>query len=268
MIKCKLWLLLFCVIPLLVTAQTEQWDVYLAQYDKGVGSVIVDMGVKDMAPVARLPFMIITGVKFDDCKADGMPSTNEFDHLYVVSDSVKLKINNLVENKLVGTFTYQCERLDYYYVKDTVGLRQVLSALYSTRFERYQPYISFREDKSWKGYLDFLYPNEVIFEYMKNQKVLIGLQESGDDFEKSRKVDHWLYFATEQGRECFIEYATKNKFIIETKEKTVTDLPFKLQISRTDKVTLPEISAITLELRKQVRKCKGKYDGWETFVVK
>ncbi len=53
------------------------------------------------------------------------------------------------------------------------------------------------------------------------------------------------------------------------KEKTdKTDKPYKLQISRIDKVDISSISKLTLELRKQAVHCNGEYDGWETFLVK
>jgi hypothetical protein len=82
-------------------------------------------------------------------------------------------------------------------------------------------------------------------------------------------VDHWIYFSTEADRNCFIRYATQDNFKVESKDKDSNlKLPFKLQLSRTDKVDLSSISKLTLELRRQAKKCNGDYDGWETFVVK
>ena len=70
-------------------------------------------------------------------------------------------------------------------------------------------------------------------------------------------------------RDCYINYSTKLGFKIESEEKTSDTLrPFKLQISRNDKVEVALISKLTLELRKEAIKCNGVYDGWETFVVK
>ena len=252
-----------------VLAQEENWDVYMAQYDKGPASIMLNMGMKKIAPVTELPFVLVTGVKFRDCPSDGMPSQNEFTNLYKISDSVKATVDRKVKNNLVGTFTYQCERLDYFYLADTTGLRQQLITLYKDHFSLYTPYINIKADKEWKGYLNFLYPNEEAFEFMQNQKVVSRLQKAGDKLDKERQTDHWFYFSTGADRSCFIYYAVQKRFKIESTEKT-TDLnrPFKLHLSRTDKVDIASISKITLELRRQAKKCKGEYDGWETFVIK
>ena len=262
-------LILTLVFPFCLMAQEEGWDVYMAQYEKGPGSTVINMALRQVAPVKNLPYILVTGVKFKDCGNDGFPSKAEFNTLYKISDSVKTIIEHHITNKLAGTFTYQCERLDYYYISDTAGIRQKLTGLYTKRFKEYEPYISIKQDMDWKAYLDFLYPTEDIYESMTNQKVVLKLQQAGDKLEKERQVDHWIYFTTENDQNCFISYATSNKFKIESKGQTKDPKrPFKLQISRIDKADLSSISKITLELRKQAERCKGDYDGWETFVIK
>jgi hypothetical protein len=169
---------------------------------------------------------------------------------------------------MAGTFTYQCERKDYYYIKDTGNIRKKLSALYTKQFPEYQPIINIREDVAWDAYLTFLYPNEETMEYMNNEKVLTKLQEAGDKLEKERPVDHWLYFPDAQVRDSFIVFAKGKGFKIESKEMRDGTKPFQLHISRVDKVDLPSISKLTLELKREARKYDGDYDGWEAFVVR
>lgn len=250
-------------------AQEDTWDAYLAQYEKGIGSTLINMSAKAYAPDIHFPFIVITGVKFKGCSTDGMPSTEQFPELYAITDSANLAISLTTTTIHVGTFTYQCERLDYFYVKDTIGLRSAISAVYSRAFTAYQPYLNIKTDKKWEAYLDFLYPNEEVFEFMQNQKVLFNLEEKGDKLDKARQVDHWAYFTTEKDRDCFIPYLTKAGFKIETKEKTKDKpKPYQLRFSRTDKILLTEISKLTLVLKKEAEKCNGDYDGWETFVIK
>jgi len=268
--KKKIFLvILFAVTHSLLYAQEENWDVYLAQYEKGPGSTLLDMSLKQVAPIKNLPYVLVTGVKMIGCVRDGLPSKEEFEIFYKVSDSVKLYIDKKVINKQAGTFTYQCERLDYYYIADTAGIRDELARLYKKYFANYEPYISIKPDDKWEAYLDFLYPGEEIQEYMKNQKVVLQLQKSGDQLTKERQVDHWLYFKSEKDRDCFILYAQQKKFKIENKEKR-NDFknPYSLRISRTDKVDIPSITKVTLELNKEAANCGGDYDGWETFVIK
>lgn len=266
----KLSSLLLCItIYSIASAQDdEQWDVYMAQYEKGAGSTVINMSLKSKAPDKNFRFLLSTGVRFNDCTTDGFPSQEEFQKLYVVSDSVKNLVNLAVSNIIAGTFTYQCERKDYYYIKDTVGIRQKLSALYKKQFPGYEPLINIREDAAWEAYLTFLYPNEETMEYMHNEKVVTKLNEAGDKLDKDRLVDHWLYFPDAKSRDSFIVYAKAKGFKIESKEMSEGPKPFQLHISRVDKVDLPSISQLTLQLRREARKYNAEYDGWETIVVR
>jgi hypothetical protein len=261
--------LITLLLPLFMLAQEEYWDVYLASYDNKPGSTILNMSAKNYAPDKKLPYICVTGVKFSDCTGEGLPTSSEFPRLYIIADSVKNIMNQTVKNILTGSFSYQCERLDYFYVADTTGLRKLLTDLYAKKFPGYNPYINIKEDKNWEAYLNFLYPNEETYEYMQNQKVVIKLKEAGDRLDKKRQVDHWLYFKTKKDRECFMAFALKMNYKIESGEKNDGSKDhFKLHISRTDNVDLAFISKVTLELRRLAAGCNGNYDGWETVVVK
>lgn len=251
------------------TQDNDHWEVYMAQYEKMPGSTLVNMSLKEKAPVQQFGYLLITGVTFKNCTSDGFPTQSEFDKLYAVSDSVRKIVASTVKYLAVGTFTHECERTDFFYISDTSHLRQKLTALYKKRFPAYTPIIKLKEDKEWKAYLTFLYPNDETIEYIKNDKVVMKLQEAGDKLEKERLVDHWLYFKTSGDRDNFINYAKAHQFKIETTETVKnTKLPFQLHLTRTDKVDLPSISQITLQLRKEALKYNGQYDGWETFVVR
>jgi hypothetical protein len=224
-------------------AAQENWDVYLASYEKGVGSTVVNMGVRKSAPDTRLGFVLITGVTFGDCTPDGFPTEAQFAELYAIADSIKAVLERRGDFLNVGTFTYQCQRLDYHYVKDTGMLRSTLAAMYRKYFPGYVPYINMREDRSWKTYLEFIYPNEETMEYMQDQKVVMRLEEAGDKLDKPRRVDHWLYFATEKDRQCFLDSISALKFTVEemsTEKKG--ELPYKLQLSRVDQVDISSMA--------------------------
>jgi uncharacterized protein (TIGR01619 family) len=227
------------------------------------------MSIKNVAPVKDMPFLLATGIGFDQCNTDGLPEKEAFPQLYKVSDALKLFMDNNLQNIFTGTFTYQCERQDHYYIKDTVGLREKLNKFYTDSFPGSKYRINIKTDNIWQDYIDFLYPNAVSLEFIANEKVISKLKEAGDQPEKERLVDHWLYFKTETDQACFIPYAIKQKFKIVSKEKTSdANRPYKLHIARTDKVELSAISAITIDLKRVAMRCNGAYDGWETAVVK
>jgi len=268
MMKCFTFLFAFLIHTVVSFSQEDSWDVYLAQYEKGVGSTMINMSLKKIAPVPQYPFLLKTGVRLIDCSNDGLPSKDEFERLYRISDRVKVIIDSTLKNIPVGTFSYQCERTDYYYIKDTAEIRSQLELIYQKEFPNYKYSISFRYDKSWEAYLTFLYPNEETYEYMTNEKVILNLTKAGDDLSKPRLVDHWLYFNDEATRIRFITYALKEKYKIESKEyRKDARLKYQLQISRTDRVDINSISKITIQLRKMAKGLDGEYDGWETFII-
>lgn len=248
--------------------QEESWDVYMAQYEKGPGSTVINMSLKEVAPVKQMAYLLSTGVTLIKCSTDGLPVKEEFDMLYKISDSIKHIVDSKTKNKFVGTFSYQCERNDYYYLSDTIGIRKLLETAYKKTFPKYKYTINIKTDEQWEVYLAFLYPNDETFEYMSNQKVVLKLTEQGDDLAKPRQVDHWLYFKTVTDRDKFIAYALKEKFKVEDKQfNKDLQLNYKLRISRIDNVDLGSISKTTIELRKKAKELNGVYDGWETFVV-
>lgn len=267
--KQYLILLALLIKSLFSFSQEDNWDVYMAQYEKGVGSTVLNMSLKNYAPIKEFPYLLKTGVKLINCSVEGLPTKEEFDVLHAISDNVKSVIDSNLKNKPAGTFSYQCERMDYYYLNDTNRIRKLLESTYQKSFPDYKYSITIRSDSSWEAYLAFLYPNEETYEYMTNEKVILNLTKEGDDLSKPRQVDHWLYFKSEADRDNFIPFAVLEKYKVESKEFLKdSKLKYKLQISRMDNVDIGSISKITMELRKKAKQLNGVYDGWETFVVR
>jgi hypothetical protein len=250
-------------------SQEDHWEAYLARYEKGVGSTLVNMSLKEDASIKEYPYLLKAGVKLLNCSVEGLPLKKEFDVLYAISDKIKSKIDSSKKNKQAGTFSYQCARNDYYYISDTDHIRSALETVFKTYFPNYEYTIDIKADPGWDAYLTFLYPNEETMEYIENEKVIMHLTKEGDDLSKSRPVDHWLYFKTQADRESFLKYALQEKYKIESKEYIEKrPLHYQLHLSRTDKVDIVSISSITIKLRRKAKELNGAYDGWETFVIK
>jgi DNA-binding transcriptional MerR regulator len=259
----------FCATLMVLKAQTQDWDVYLQKYDLGPGSIVVDLSLIEKAPLDSMPFIIITGVKFNKCTEEGLPQTDEFENLYRISDSIGSVINKVKGKALAGIFTYQCKRLDYYYVSDTLGLSFQIAECYKRNFPKYEFHLSINHEPSWVSYTEFLYPNKPILLYLTNRKQVAEFEQKGDSVNKARKVNHWIYFPTEKSRLEFIQIASNKGFNIENIQRvSESRLPYQIHISRIDKIELQTITEITLELRKQAFRLGGEYDGWETEMAK
>jgi regulator of RNase E activity RraB len=141
--------------------------------------------------------------------------------------------------------------------------------MYKSFFDGYKSYLKITDDKEWKAYREFLYPNEEALEYMENNKVLINLMEKGDNLAKARQVDHWIYFKNPEDRSKFEAFVKAKEYNIVGKDKLKdNEYPYQLHISRIDVLDHNTINTITIELKKKAKEFNGDYDGWETFVVK
>jgi hypothetical protein len=264
-----LLLILYMASTITCTGQNDEWATYMADYEGKPGSILVDLGLKKTAPLAKYPYLLVTGVKFTNCREDGLPQKSEFEKLYAVSDAVEAKLKSFKAFVMAGTFTCDCERLDYFYVSDTTDLRNRLTALYGSKFKSYSHYTSIKPDKNWAAYLEFLYPNDLNLESIRNQAVLSQLIESGDKLVEPRVIQHWAYFSNTTDRNCFMAYVKSLGFKVESTGKgDGSGLSYFLQFSRNDAVDLIPLSKLTLDLRLQAEKCKGDYDGWECEVIK
>jgi hypothetical protein len=259
--------LLFFALP--AHSQEEDWDTYTANYKKGPCSVMVDLSLHKTGPIRGLNYVAAIGVMCKDCNDDGLPTPAELEKCYVISDTLKAKLDKLVRNRMVGTFTYRCDRLDYFYVQDTTRIRERMTTLFKVYFPTYKPYIIIREDRKWNTYKEVLYPNEENAERMENQKMVVKLVQGGDNLTIERPVIHQVDFTSEKDRSCFMSYASSHGYALETSVKRIeNELLYKLKMIRSDLVDLESITKITLELNREIKKCRGIYEGWEAPVVK
>lgn len=252
---------------ILFSQDEEKWDAYIASYDDGPGSTTVRMDLKEIAPVKDYSFIIITGINYEPDER-GFP-LNSMDDLYQVDDSL-FSILSSKEIIHSGTFTHQGERLNYFYTKDTIGIRSILEEKYALCFpDKKYPAIRIEEDKNWEAYLDFLYPNEDIQNYMGDQAVLEQLEKHGDDMTTPRQIDHWVYFKTaEEGKKFVAEIKTEGFKIVGVNKLEEGELPFQLQFFKESNIDLDSVYELTTHLRLLAKKYNGDYDGWETFIVK
>jgi len=265
-------LLVIILISINMNAQNsyEKWDTYIATYeDNKPGSTTLRMDLYDSTPITGFDNVLVTGLTYSTSREDGFPENKTFKLLHKVADELIKILKKETDFILVGSFMYNNERLEYFYVKETKNLTSKIEEFYKNNYPEYKSYLNIKEDKEWKYYRDFLYPNEETLNYMADQSVLRNLQNAGDNLTKPRQVDHWLYFPTKAKRkECRIEL-TKSNFKIENEVNNKEgNLPFSLQISRIDYVDIDSIYPITSKLRVLAQKYGGEYDGWETSVEK
>jgi len=244
-----------------VHAQEGQWETYMAKFDNRPGSVLVDLSLIDRAPDKRFPYLVVTGPVVQKCDINGLPDTSEIEQLEDILDATDKFITGVTPKVLAGTLTYNCERVNYYYVKDTMGLRNAIGRLYNRNYKNYNYAISIRPDVDWRSYRTFLYPNEETFNWIENNKIMMNLLQQGDNLSKERHVSFTLYFSKEEDRKAFIAFAHSTGYdIVEMNHVTNGDMPYELKISK--------LTYVKTEIKSEVLKYKATYNGWESELIK
>lgn len=259
----------FAVTQAFTQYYTGDWDTYVLQVEGKPVSVMVDLNFGNSSLAKEKRNVIIVRMKLKQIQPDGMP------------EKVELKLLDSIENNLVndlglslgaqytGRFTQRGFRDFYFYSNDTLNSKMQVSGVLQ-HFPSYSWTTLVKSDPDLSNYYHVLYPTPEESERIKNRRMVETLQEKGDLLTAPRKVNHWIYFRTEIGRKSFVHIIQDNGYVVERADKEVgiKDYPYSLQISRVDKVDFDSINKVSIFLWKLSLQYFGKYDGWETFVVR
>jgi len=235
----------------------------MAKYGDKPGSVLVNLALMSNAPDKKYPYLVITGPRAQNCNKQGIPAKDDIAELEDILDATTNFITGVTARVLTGTFTHNCDRLNYYYVKDTAGIRSALGRMYSRSYGAYNYTIKIKHDPDWITYRTFLYPDSATFRWMNYSKTVAGLIEQGDSLTKQRDINFEVYFRTDTDREAFADFAKSkgynaNKLL--TSQSTVA--PFEIIISKKGPVKMEVILACEDELAAIIKKRRGYYNGW------
>jgi uncharacterized protein (TIGR01619 family) len=247
----------------------EEWEFYLSNVNDKLGSLFVDLGIHEFAPIFDKPNVVWVSIKMNNPREDGLSSQKESEILGEIEDSLVEKINSKHNSIYVGRLTSNGDRDLYFYFADTTHYEKTISEA-MVDFPKYEFDFGSKEDKDWKGYFDFLYPTPKQFKSIQNRRVIDQLEEGGDNLTKSREVFHWIYFKIEKEREKFLSKIKNDNFIIVSKDndKSLGEFSYSLQIKRVDKVDLNSVNEYVIYLWELANELNAEYDGWETSIEK
>jgi hypothetical protein len=249
--------------------QDENWVNYLAQIERKPASILVDLAMYDKSPNRLLPYLLIAGPKSKHCDANGIPDKGEIPALEEILHAESLFITGVTPKALVGTLTYNCERLNYYYIKDTAGLKVAIARLYNRSYKDYDYVCKLKPDPDWSDYRNFLYPSEENFTWIENNKIITDLIMQGDSLTKPRAIRFILLFKAEQDRKTFMDIVHKRGYNVdELNYIKKAENPYCLRISRFDKIEPDMIEEMTTEIKADAKKNNGIYEGWSSDVIK
>jgi len=236
----------------------------MADYGGKPGSVLVDLGFIETAPDRKYPYLVIAGPRAHNCDKHSLPDKDEIPVLEEILEATTNFIIGVTAKELVGTFTYNCERVNYYYVKDTVDVRNALLRMYNRGYKDYNYVLKMKYDPEWLTYRKTLYPNEETQNWMENNKIITQMLVSGDSLTTQRHINFDLCFRTDTDRSAFMDSIRWKGYKVEKKLTSASNnAPYELILSQYSYVKSDFIDPLTADLKREARKYRGFYLGWE-----
>jgi uncharacterized protein (TIGR01619 family) len=265
-------LLIYIVFPLTIFAQRfpQDWDNYIISVNEHPVSIVVNLGLKEKAPITERPYLIILRTKYNDRDDNGFPGEGSRPELESMENELEESLTRTNGAIYAGRFTQRGIREFYFYALDTLEYLRPCNAVMK-KYTDFPWLAKALYDKNWANYFEVLYPPDTELEKIENRRMVKYLEGKGDDLGKARKIEHLMCFKTQGNRKKFLETFTMPGFAVTEMpvEKTETeDFPFRLVMTREDKPDVVRMDAVTLQLLQLCKKNSGRYQGWTTYVVK
>ncbi|WP_131537707.1 DUF695 domain-containing protein [Pedobacter nototheniae] len=246
----------------------EDWDTYFTNVDNQLGSILVDLGIAKIAPIAEKPTLIWISIKMNAPREDGLSSNEESEKLYEIEDHLADQLKSKMDSTYIGRLTSEGNRDLYFYFDNRLLFDKAISDV-MVNYPDYEYDFGTKDDSEWSVYLDFLFPLPQQYQAIQNRRVLTNLESNGDDHNKAREVDHYLYFNTEDGRENFVSSIQNESFTVRNKDtKTEGDHRYMLHLTVFEPVDYDSINKRTIGLSESSANFNGIYDGWGCPIVK
>lgn len=246
----------------------QDWALYFSRIEDNPAAIRLNLALDKIAPIDGYKYAVSFSTEMLDPSENGFPKNEEFQMLNSIEDDTTAALEG---KDTIMAAVIKCNGLFeiYLYAKTQKGhddlFRSVMKA-----YPQYSYSVDVNEDAEWDTYFNFLYPNDYEFQTIQNQRVLVHLQQRGDNEEMEREVDHFLYFPTEESREKYIRQVEALSYKVLAKEKNENnpEYPYTLNISRQDNTVWSNVNEYVWELISLAKECDGLYDGWGCPIAK
>ena len=252
--------------------QTEggDWDAYVMKLSGGKPvSTVLDLSLADRAPLKDKGYAILVRTELLSPDAEGMPGRRESESLHRIEDLMEKSMVGGCGAVYAGRYTHKGVREFVFYLDDTASYRKGLEAAFTASPDhKWKAWAV--ADTAWSNYFDVLYPPPAERERIRNRRLVDILADKGDALKTPRRVDHFLRFRTKTSREAFVRTLQNQGFEIEKMPEAdeAGDFPYALQVYRKDVPGYPMVDRVVVPMWEKAMQGNGRYEGWETYLVK
>ena len=250
---------------------SDHWELFPCQIGEHQAIIAYDHGLREeIDGIAPTSLLKVKATVADPDEA-GLPNREEIDRLNALEDGLTAALlpRGAV---LVGRVTVASLRIFYYYVDiDEIDAEGIIDA--QSDRTGYELRFTLREDAGREGYWQDLYPSRQERQAASDLRVIESLESRGDELTAARRIDHWAYFAAEDGMQAFARWLEAEGYGVESAKQVnpedVADLehPWRVVFFNEMVPTIQNVSRVTAKLSDMAAELDGAYDGWETGVV-
>jgi len=249
-----------------MTIDWKGWKPYLCNVNSNPASILVDLDLRSLAPIAGKPWLLWAWVYFQSPRSDGLSSGSEAPILYEIEDALYEQVSELCRAQPCGRITTEGRREFYFYGETDTGFRKAVENALRV-FEKYKFDLGTKRDPLWHQYLNVLYPSPEDLQRIANMDLLDVFAKQGDIHSVPREVQHWLYFRSSADRSRFRDAASAAGFTIMSEKASDNSTPFGISVVRVQPIDQVAIDGTVLELQILAQNFNGDYDGWEAPVI-
>lgn len=247
----------------------EDWSAYLTTVDNDkVGSILVDLGLKAIAPISNKPRRLRVDIIMNSPGENGLPTQSEFASLNDIDEKLSVTMNRNIGAIYAGHLYCQGTMSLYYYLGNDDEFETEISESMSG-FSNYKYSYKLDEERNCESYVEFLYPLPIQMQSIHNRKVIDNLRNNGDRLNKKRPVDHFIYFKTENDLSGFLNEIKGRGFQVVSKERTdLEEYTWSVLLRRDDPIDPESVDNYVLYLWQKAHDANGDYDGWGSTIVR
>lgn len=244
----------------------ESWKFFPCQIEGDPAFVYVD--VNALEQIERAPKTLArVRLIYKAPRPNGLPSGEEFDAAIAIEKSLA-RFAKRGRDRYVGRVTRSGFREFHVYTRRGKAAWQEFLAKLSKK-TRYSFELKISSDKWHGAYRKALYPTPDAWQVITDIDVLTHLKREGDMEAIRRRVDHWAYFDTAKAAARFAAWAVKSGYKLRAKSSGVDDDgEHCVGLYHVGTTRQREISGHSIALNRKASELAGRYDGWETQVVK
>jgi len=244
----------------------SDWKFFPCQIGEDLAFIYVDVAAGK--EIKRAPPMLAkVRLTYQAPRPNGLPTQEEFEAVRAIEEKLE-RFARRGKDRYVGRITRGGYRVFFIYTRrkkpDWTALLDKLA-----RESGYELALALRSDRRHSGYHQELYPTADDWQVINDIAVVEALRREGDLEGVRRRVDHWIYFKNARAAAKFVKWALTGPHKHDANLSGVIDGgEYCVRLYHVGTTRQQELSHHSIQLNRKATELGGRYDGWETMVVK